>query len=136
MNNLGIENSFWGSIKLTSKESLFVGSFIDPLVQALATTKNLIKLYKESINSVILLNCCQWVILTTYPEINWSSSTVSSNASSPAMVFLDWCEDVFLVQHVQNPTRSRGDHWPSLLDLVFTYSPEAIDNITRQDLIA
>ena len=32
---------------------------------------------------------------------------------------------------MQNPTRSRGDHQPSLLDLVFTSNPDAIDNINH-----
>ena len=64
-----------------------------------------------------------------YPEINWSSLTVSGSNSTPAATFLDSCEDVYLVQHVQNSTRFRGGQQPSLLDLVFTSTPEAIDNI-------
>ena len=66
-----------------------------------------------------------------YPEIQWSYSVVSGSDSSPAAGFFDACEDVFLVQHVQNPSRSRGDQRSSLLDLVLTTIPEAIDTITH-----
>jgi len=57
--------------------------------------------------------------------------TISVRDSSPATVFLESCEDIFHVQHVQNPARSRGNKYPSFLDLVFTSDPEAIVNITH-----
>ena len=66
-----------------------------------------------------------------YPEIHWSSSVASGSYSSPAAGFFDACVDVFLVQHVQNPTRSRGDQHSSLFDLVLTTIPDAIDTITH-----
>jgi len=55
-----------------------------------------------------------------YPQIDWCTSTLPGGDNSPAVMFLDSCEDIYLVQHVQNVTRSRGGQQPSLLDLVFT----------------
>ena len=66
-----------------------------------------------------------------YPQIDWCTSTVPGGNNSPAVMFLDSCEDVYLVQHVQKVTRSRGSQQPSLLDLVFTSIPETIDSITH-----
>jgi len=56
-----------------------------------------------------------------YPEIDWSSLTASGGDSTPAATFLNTCEDTFLIQHVQNPTRSRGNQHPPLLDLVLLH---------------
>ena len=60
----------------------------------------------------------------------WFSLGFSLIHNSPAVV--DPCEDVYLVQHVQNATRCRGNQQPSLLDLVFTSSISgAIDSIAH-----
>ena len=56
---------------------------------------------------------------------------VSGSDSSPAAGFFDTCEDVLLVQHVQNSTRSRGDKCSSLLHLMLTTIPDAIDTIAH-----
>jgi len=37
-----------------------------------------------------------------YPQIDWCTSTVPGGDNSPAVVFLDSCEHVYLFQHVQN----------------------------------
>ena len=45
--------------------------------------------------------------------------------------FLDAVDDLFLFQHVCNPTRFRQDTTPSLLDLVFTNERDMVANLSH-----
>jgi len=54
-----------------------------------------------------------------FPEIN-SESYYSINNSYGSTDFLSTIQKLFLMQHVNFPTRARGTDTPNLLDLVFT----------------
>ena len=55
-----------------------------------------------------------------YKAINWTSWTSTCGEESAENQFLEACRDCFLHQHVERPTRRRGDDEPSKLDLIFT----------------
>ena len=56
-----------------------------------------------------------------YPDINWKNwTTKSENTENQEFKFIECIRDNFLSQHVQEPTRVRGNDTPNLLDLIFT----------------
>ena len=130
LNDLYIMDSLWGTIELTPNETLLVG-----VVYRSPSSNNC---NNDKLNQAVqrIHQCCKFTQLLlmgdfNYPGINWSLLSAAGNNSTPAAAFLDSCEDAYLVQHVRDFTRSRGNQRPSLLDLVFTCSPEAIDNISH-----
>ena len=55
-----------------------------------------------------------------YRNINWSSWTTSHSVDSTEAKFIEAVRDSYLYQHVEHPTRRRGNDDPSRLDLLFT----------------
>ena len=55
-----------------------------------------------------------------YKCINWTKWTTICSDESAEKLFIEACRDCFLHQHVEKPTRRRGDDEPSILDLIFT----------------
>ena len=67
-----------------------------------------------------------------YPDIQWSSSVMSGSDSSPVAAFLMHVKMSFLFSLYKIlPDLYRGDQRSSLLDLVLTTIPDAIDTITH-----
>jgi len=65
-----------------------------------------------------------------FREIAWSDLSGSSN-NSHIEPFLDTVDDLFLFQHICNPTRFRQDASPILLDLVFTNEKDMVANLSH-----
>ena len=55
-----------------------------------------------------------------YRDINWPSWTTHHNEESAEFKFIEAIRDSYLYQHVEKPTRRRGNDDPSLIDLIFT----------------
>ena len=55
-----------------------------------------------------------------FKDINWMSWTTRHNEDSKENKFIETIRDCYLHQHIQEPTRSRGNDQPSSLDLLFT----------------
>lgn len=55
-----------------------------------------------------------------FGQINWKTTTTTCSETSAENLFLETINDAFYHQHVENPTRRRGQDNPSLLDLVLT----------------
>ena len=64
-----------------------------------------------------------------YKTINWKSWTTTGGENSPELAFIEGVRDCYLYQHVENPTRRRGNDEPSLLDLALTNEAMQIANI-------
>ena len=68
-----------------------------------------------------------------YPDINWKNwTTKSENTDNQEFKFIECIRDNFLSQHVQEPTRVRGNDTPNLLDLIFINEKNMIENIEYQ----
>ena len=50
--------------------------------------------------------------------------------NSTVQLFLDTVQDLFIFQHILEPTRNKGGKNPNLLDLVFTDDENMIENLT------
>ena len=68
-----------------------------------------------------------------FPEIDWKNNFINDNVHNQrnltARSFLSTLEDAFLVQHVMEQTRARGENIPSCLDLIITESEESVRGI-------
>lgn len=64
-----------------------------------------------------------------YPEIEWSSRSVSCSPSHPPFKFLKTVRDIFLSQHSLEPTHHRGDQRANVLDLIFTNEENMITEV-------
>ena len=66
-----------------------------------------------------------------YRDINWMTLTTSHNEDSKEAKFIETVQDCFLHQHMQLPTRRRGNDVPSLLDLLFTDEAMQVSSIAH-----
>lgn len=64
-----------------------------------------------------------------YKEINWETTTTTASIDHQSSKFIEKIMDNFLYQHVNKPTRYRGEETPNILDLVFTNEAGMIDSI-------
>ena len=80
----------------------------------------------EKFNNLIRrcgLECKDYAIFMgdmNYPGIDWDLMTNRSLNMDKEFHFVEAVKDSYFVQHVDRPTRGRGTHRPSLLDLVLT----------------
>ena len=63
------------------------------------------------------------------PNINWKENYVEDSNVSYSQMFYDKLCDLFLYQHILEPTRQRGRDTPNCLDLVITSSETNVSNI-------
>ena len=63
------------------------------------------------------------------PEIDYNDYSVAGSDFSFPMRFFDLSQDLFLIKHVFEATRFRGDQTPSKLDFVFTNEENVIENL-------
>ena len=66
-----------------------------------------------------------------YRNINWSSWTTSCAEGSPEEKFIEAARDCFFHQHVDQPTRRRGNDNPSRLDLIFTNEAMQVTDLSH-----
>ena len=62
-------------------------------------------------------------------EINWVEHYTAGSKTSLPHLFYENIKDCFLYQHVDKPTRFKGEQQESVLDLVFTKEEHDIKNI-------
>ena len=64
-----------------------------------------------------------------FRDINWKTWTCNGGDASKESKFISTIQSVFLHQHMERPTRRRGNDEPSLLDLLFTDEAMQISEI-------
>ena len=55
-----------------------------------------------------------------YNQINWTTVSTQRGEDTPEAKFIEAVRDSFLIQHVTEVTRSRGNDKPSIIDLIFS----------------
>ena len=132
----GFENSLWYlklasyCAMLSSEERLLVGVVYRSPSSSPDNHQKLLSILSKLYDSV---NFTHLLIMGdfNFPTINWDELSCSGGESSVASSFLDAVQDTFLIQHVNDFTRFRHGQQPSLLDLIFTSDPNAIDGVTH-----
>ena len=64
-----------------------------------------------------------------YPNIDWSTTTTTNGSRHTSHTFIDTVREVFLHQHVKEPTRYRHGQNPNVLDLILTNEEKMIKGI-------
>ena len=120
------KDQVWVSIKLQGSDSLLVGCiYRSPSHPINISVTSLCELFTNLGNYTHLLVCGDF----NFKEIVWSDLSGSST-NSHIVPFIDTIDDLFLFQHVSNPTRFRQDTTPNLLDLVFTNEKDMVTNMS------
>ncbi len=65
----------------------------------------------------------------SFPEIDWSAFNLRGGKDTIQAKFFDAVNDMYLVQHIDFPTRFRHGQEPLTLDLIFMNKEYMIDNI-------
>ncbi|KAK3098476.1 hypothetical protein FSP39_019799 [Pinctada imbricata] len=65
-------------------------------------------------------------------DINWQNETTTHEYDHLSTKFLEAARDSFLIQHVQDFTRSRNSDTPAILDLIFTNEEGMIENLEHK----
>ena len=119
-------------IRLRGGDTLLFGCIYrspTPSTDAAANNKNLNDLLK-TIHAKHYSHLCL-VGDFNYKDINWSSWTTNHGEESKEYQFIETVRDCFLFQHIDKPTRIRGEDEPSLLDLVFTNEELQVSNVVH-----
>ena len=87
---------------------------------------------KELLRCVTDTGVCDIIIVGdfNYPNIDWNSHIATDSEHSESDQFIECTRNCFLIQHVDKPTRYRGDQRPSQLDLVLTTEESVIKNLS------
>ena len=124
-NSPHFKDHVWASVKLQGSDSLLVGCiYHSPSGNIDTSTASLCDLLTSLHNYTHLLICGDF----NYKAISWSNFSGTGN-NCHIEPFLDTIDDLFLFQHINEPTRYREEETPSLLDLVFTNEQDMINNL-------
>jgi len=108
------------TVVCTYNKSIFIGIIYR---SPNSVTENDLKLF-ELINTTCLDNRNKLLLVGDFnwPNIEWPT-WLSPNSLGPETKFLDTLRKNFLLQHINKPTRARGNDEPHILDLVLTNEP-------------
>ncbi len=84
-----------------------------------------------TLNNVIVQGYTHVLILGDFnlKEIDWKTQTTDKNENHPSTIFLETIRDLFLHQHVKEPTRMRGEDIPTTLDLILTNEENMVEQL-------
>ena len=66
-----------------------------------------------------------------FKDINWASWSTNHGEESKEAQFIETIRDCFLFQHIEIPTRVRGNDEPSLLDLLLSNEEHQVSNVVH-----
>jgi len=130
LNNSDFQESIWCRIN-TDQQSLLVGVCYRCPTSPVDNNNNLLKLLAGAVQAA---GTSHLLIMGdfNYPEINYEDDWVSSGLDSDPGRFFLATQDLFLTQHVSEPTRFRQGNQPSTLDYIFTSEEEVIEKINYE----
>ena len=64
-----------------------------------------------------------------YRQVNWELLNIHSDENRTEYAFIQCIDDLYLYQHVKNPTRYRQGNTPCLPDLILTNEEQMIGNL-------
>ena len=115
------------SLRLRGHDSLLIGClYRSPSSPLLPSSEHICQVLRKASTYSHLLFCGDF----NYPSIDWSNGPIVSSSSQPIQLFLDTLNDLFLYQHVTDPTRYRAGGSPHVLDLVLTNEEDMVRDIT------
>lgn len=133
LNEVDFHETIWCTVHLSTVKMLVGVCYRGP--NSLDSNNDqLLVLFSKAVQHVNYAKDTRLMILGdfNYPEIDYVHHCVASSDNSAAYKFFKTTHDLFLHQHVSEPTRVTDRHSPSLLDYVFTDESHIIDTIERK----
>lgn len=117
----------WISISVGGEDKVVFGCVYRSPASTYENNRNL----ENMLRSVSDMNCKHLVIVgdLNYPNINWQDLVSDEREGSDSDLFVECLRDCFLTQHVDKPTRFRGDQKPSILDLILTNEENVVSDV-------
>ena len=119
-------------VRLRNGDMLMFGCIYRSPTQTLDSTEN-----NENLNKLLQAICTKsysHVCIVgdfNYRDINWNSWTTPHDENSKEAKFIEAVRDCFLFQHIEEPTRARGNDDPSLIDLVLTNEELQVSDVVH-----
>ena len=129
--HIDFEESVWCRLS-TDSESLLVGLIYRSPTSLRANDDGLLEMLEEASNDKLSSK----ILLMgdfNYPAIDFVNYGVTTGEDSAAARFFNKTQDLFLVQHVTEPTRFRQGQRSSVLDYIFTDEDNVVENIQYED---
>jgi len=126
--NIHIDDSVWCMDTLRGVDKLLIGVVYRSPSSSCDNNNRLL----TGIRKISDLQDCSHLLLMgdfNIPDIDWQDFTCFNNKSSLTADFLCAIQDSYLIQHISGFTRHSPGQRSSLLDLVFTFNPNSIDNV-------
>ena len=125
-NSSDFKDQVWTRIQLCGSDLLLVGCiYRSPTSHLSSSVSSLCDLFTGLNNYTHLLSCVDF----NFKEVTWSKLS-GSTTNFHVEPFLDSMDDLYLFQHVNEPTRIRQGESPSLIDLVFTNEEDLASNLS------
>ena len=121
------QKSVWCCCKLDNNDKLLIGNIYRSPNSSPEKYKNLNILLKTEVQAA-----CSHILITgdfNYKDIDWLTIESKVEIESHTSIFLENIRDLYLTQHVTQPTRFRENQNDSCLDLIFTNEELMIDSL-------
>jgi hypothetical protein len=128
------EEALWCLVK-TPEANLLVGVCYRSPSSSDLNNDHLLQMVKRAREFIDRQNTKTHLLLMgdfNYPQIDFDKLEVETSSDSPAYKFLDQVQEMYLIQHVSQTTRSRAGINPSLLDLIFTDEENLLGDINYE----
>lgn len=121
------DESVWCSINLKNSDKLLIGGIYRSPNSSKDNNRQLNIVIKAAVN----LGYSHILIAGdfNFRDIEWSTIECTSSIMSDDSIFIENIRDVYLTQHIVQPTRHRAGQQDSCLDLVFTNEDRMVDNV-------
>ena len=122
------QESLWAEIELKDNDKLLVGVIYRSPICSLENhqhLRTLVQIANEQGASHLLI-----MGDFNYGDINWTSGTTPSELTNPATAFRETLRDMYLYQHVNEPTHYRAQQHPNTLDHIITNEEGMVDNLS------
>ena len=117
----------WLQIELGQGKRLLLGGIYRSPSSKIENFEQMECMFREIITNKL----SQVVILGDFnlKNIDWNLNSTKSNTKQIEHRFIECIKDLYLTQHIKEPTRYRKDNTPSILDLIFSNEENMIENI-------
>ena len=124
------KESVWLDIKLADRDRLLLGCIYRSPNGGRESVTSLLTM----LGNMSSLRYTHLLIMGDFnlKNIDWEYQTANTTENQLEYTFIEGIKDLFLCQHVKEPTRHREGNIPSLLDLIFTNESEMIEEIFYQ----
>ncbi|XP_052786222.1 uncharacterized protein LOC128221661 [Mya arenaria] len=125
-NSLNFNESVWVKVIVDNRKTIVLGCVYRSPSSGNDNNRGLEKLLRH----ISDMNFHDLIIVGdfNYPDIDWENC-VADRENSDSDLFAECVKDCFLIQHVDEPTRYRGNQRPSILDLVMTNEENVISDL-------